>query len=91
MVENFHLLDQGIIDYFITVKYPGITYLLQNSTSHKIVPHEVPVVNDNIYFGFSKKSACAPLAEYVGKRLEEFDKKGVTEKLLKKYLKGAVK
>ncbi|MBT0664715.1 transporter substrate-binding domain-containing protein [Geobacter pelophilus] len=91
MVENFRLLDQGIIDYFITGKYPGTYYISQNRTTNKITPLELQGANDDIYFGFSKKSPCVPLVESVSKRLEELDKKGISEKLLRKYLKNVRK
>jgi polar amino acid transport system substrate-binding protein len=87
MRENFRKLDSGRIDYFITSLYAGQAYLAKNPPQHEIVHLDPPISNQNIHFGFSKKSACAPLVEYMSARLSELDAKGVPKKLLEKYLR----
>ncbi|WP_224983808.1 substrate-binding periplasmic protein [Geomonas agri] len=87
MLENYQKLDSGRIDYFVTSLYAGQAFLAKHPTSHEIVPVLPAISNQDIHFGFSKKSPCAPLAEYVSTRLRELDAKGVPQKLLKKHLK----
>jgi len=87
MLENFQKLDNGRIDYFVTSKYVGKAHLSKNPPEHEIISLSPTISNLDIHFGFSKRSACAPLADYVSKRLKELDGKGIPEKLLKKHLK----
>lgn len=87
MRENFKKLDSGHIDYFVTSRYVGEAYLAKNRPEHEIIPLFPAVSSFDIHFGFSKRSACAPLAGYVGRRLAELDKKGTPERLLRKHLK----
>ena len=86
MRENFQKIASGRIDYFVTSKYVAEAYLAKNPPEHKIVALSPPVSTFDIHFGFSKRSPCAPLADYVGRRLREADRNGVPDKLLKKYL-----
>jgi len=87
MLENYQKLDSGRIDYFVTSKYVGEAHLAKNRPEHEMIALSPAISTLDIHFGFSKKSACAPLVEYVSKRLAEQDSKGVPEKLLKKHLK----
>ncbi|MBT0664716.1 transporter substrate-binding domain-containing protein [Geobacter pelophilus] len=87
MFENYQKLDSGRIDYFVTSQYVGEAYLSKKPLSHEIIPLFPAISTLDIYFGFSKRSGCASLVDYVSKRLMEQDKKGVPEKLLKKHLK----
>ncbi|GFE62900.1 ABC transporter substrate-binding protein [Geobacter sp. AOG2] len=86
MRENFQKLDSGRIDYFVTSRYAGEAYLAKFPPAHVIVPLSPAISSFDIHFGFSKRSACAPLAEYVSRRLAELDGAGTPERLLQKYL-----
>jgi polar amino acid transport system substrate-binding protein len=86
VLENFQKLDSGRIDYFVTSKYVGEAHLSKYHHEHAIISLSPPVSAFDIHFGFSKRSPCAPLADYVGRRLRELDQKGVPKKLLRKYL-----
>ncbi|QEM68549.1 amino acid ABC transporter substrate-binding protein [Geobacter sp. FeAm09] len=87
MVENFRKLAAGRIDYFITSYYLGQAYLASQENGHEIIALAPAISKQNIHFGFSRNSACASLVDYVSHRLEELDRKGVPERLLKKHLR----
>ena len=87
MLENFQKLDSGRIDYFVTSRYVGEAHLAQHPPAHEIIALSPAITDLDIHFGFSKRSACAPLVLYVSRRLAELDSKGISGKLLKKHLK----
>ncbi|SHO53251.1 substrate-binding periplasmic protein [Desulfopila aestuarii] len=86
MFENYKKLDSARIDYFVTGEYVGKAHLAKNPLKHEIIALSPAISTLDIHFGFSKRSACAPLVGYVSERLKEEDSKGVPEKLLKKHL-----
>ena len=87
MLENFQKLDSGRIDYFITSRYVGEAHLTQHPPAHEIIALSPAITNLDVHFGFSKRSVCAPLVQYVSRKLAELDSKGISGKLLKKHLK----
>lgn len=86
MEQNFQKLAAGRIDYFVTSKYVGEAYAATHAQKHNFVALSPPISEQDIYFGFSKASPCAGLLEQMSQRLKELDRKGVPEKLLKRYL-----
>lgn len=86
MVENFKKLDEGRIDYFVTSRYLGEAYISSQKFKNQIVALSPAISSMDIHFGFSKKSPCTQQIDSVSRRLAEVDRKGVSEKLLKKYL-----
>lgn len=87
MRENFRKLDSGRIGYFVTGRYAGEAYLAKYPPEHEIIPLSPAISSLDIHFGFSKRSACAPLVGYVSRRLAELDATGTPERLLRKHLK----
>lgn len=85
MAVNFKKLELGRIDYFVSGYYLGIAYLKSNNMAN-IISLSPAISNQDIYFGFSKKYTAQYVIDYIDKKLEELDKKGVPEKLLKKYI-----
>jgi polar amino acid transport system substrate-binding protein len=86
MKENFQRLENGLIDYFITGEFTGKAFLHKNSLRHEIINLSPPISEEGIYFGFSKKSPCAPLVNQIDRKLAELEKQGTPRKLLNKYL-----
>ena len=86
MDDNFDKLLAGRIDYFVTGYYTGMAYLLANQMDNNIVAFDKFISNQDIYFGFSKESKLKSLIPIISKKLEELDKNGTTEKLLKASL-----
>lgn len=87
MEANFEKLEAGRIDYFVTSKYVGEAYSASRPLKHGIVQLGKPVSNQDIHFGFSRRSPCADLAEQMDRKLRELDKKGVLEQLLRAHLR----
>ncbi len=85
MSANFKKLELGRIDYFVSGYYLGIAYLKSNNLAN-IIALSPPISNQDIYFGFSKKYTDQYVIDYINSKLKELDKKGVPEKLLKKYI-----
>lgn len=87
MEANFEKLVAGRIDYFVTSKFVGEAYSSSRPLKHGIVQLGKPVSNQDIHFGFSKRSPCADLSEQMDRKLRELDKKGVPEQLLRVHLR----
>lgn len=87
MEANFEKLEAGRIDYFVTSKFVGEAYSASRPLKHGIVQLGKPVSNQDIHFGFSRRSPCADLAEQMDRKLRELDKKGVLEQLLRVHLR----
>lgn len=87
MESNFEKLEAGRIDYFVTSKYVGEAYSASHPLKHGIVCLGKPISTQDIHFGFSKRSPCAALVEQMSSKLQELDRKGVPEQLLKKHLR----
>ena len=83
MNENFNKLMARRIDYFVTGYYSGEAYVLDSD----IKAFDKFISNQDIYFGFSKKSNFKFLIPIISKKLEELDKNGTTDKLLQEALK----
>lgn len=88
MEVNFEKLLSGRIDYFITGYYMGMAYIMSHHLDNSLTNHNKYISNLDIYFGFSRNSDKSNLIPYISKKLEEFDKNGTTDKLLKKYLQN---
>jgi polar amino acid transport system substrate-binding protein len=87
MENNFEKLETGRIDYFVTSKYVGEAYTVSHPLQHGIVSLSPPITEMDIHFGFSRSSPCAALVEQMSLRLEELDRQGVPEQLLRKNLR----
>ncbi|GAB6126050.1 substrate-binding periplasmic protein [Humidesulfovibrio idahonensis] len=87
MENNFKKLDAGRIDYFITSRYVGEAYAASHRLTHEFVTLSPAISEMDIHFGFSRVSPCAGLVEQMSRRLEELDRKGVPEQLLRKHLR----
>ena len=88
MIENFQRLENGQIDYFITGQFNGTAFLKSSRTKYSITNLAPPISDEGIYFGFSSKSRCSSLVDYIDRQLAELEKKDVPRKLLKKSLEG---
>lgn len=84
--ENFKKLAAGRIDYFVSGLFPGKSYLDRQGLGKQIVAIGKPISNQDIYFAFSRKFICPALKAHLELRLEELDRKGVPERLLRKHL-----
>lgn len=91
MQENFKKLLNGRIDYFVTGYYMGMAYIKANDLEEEIFSLDKNISNMDIYFGFSKKSNKKFLLAEISKKLEELDKKGVPDKLLKQNSEKFIK
>lgn len=86
MENNFRKLLLGRIDYFVTGYYTGMTYV-QSHPDAGVISALQPMISDQpIHFAFSKKSAHLGLMAEINRKLEELDRKGVPDALLKKHL-----
>lgn len=86
MNDNFDKLLAGRIDYFVTGYYTGMAYIYANQLDSDIKAFDKYISNQDIYFGFSKESKLKSLIPYISKKMEELDKNGTTNKLLKSSL-----
>lgn len=87
MEANFEKLEAGRIDYFVTSKYVGEAYCSTHPMRHGIVQLGKPISNQGIHFGFSKRSPCEALVGQMGRKLQELDRLGVPEQLLRVHLR----
>lgn len=87
MEANFEKLEAGRIEYFVTSKFVGQAYCLRRPLKHGIVQLGKPISNQDIHFGFSKRSPCVDLVEQMGRKLQELDKLGVPEQLLRVHMR----
>jgi ABC-type amino acid transport/signal transduction systems, periplasmic component/domain len=87
MENNFEKLEAGRIDYFVTSKYVGEAYAASHRLPHGVVSLNPPISEMDIHFGFSRASPCAALVEQMDLRLEELDRRGIPEQLLRKHLR----
>lgn len=87
MEANFEKLEAGRIDYFVTSKFVGEAYCSIRHLTHGIVQLGKPVSNQDIRFGFSKRSPCAELVVQIDRKLREMDRKGMLEQLLRVHLR----
>lgn len=91
MEENFQLLRQGQVDYFITSQFAGIAHLDSPVGQDGLpIKHLLPPISDEgVYFGFSKKSPCASLVPEFDRKLSALESQRKLSAMLKKYLNGA--
>jgi len=89
MVENFRKLEAGRIDWFVTGRYLGQAYLSVHPLDREIVVLEPPVSTGDIHFAFSAKSPWVKLIPSIDARLEELDRQGVLDYLIRKYQFGS--
>lgn len=87
MENNFQKLLSGRIDYVVTSRYVGESWIAAHRKQGVIVSLSPPVSDQDIHFGFSQRSACAGLEAQMSTALEELDRKGVLERLLQKHLR----
>ncbi len=87
MEGNFKKLHAGRIDYFVTSRYVGEAYAARHPEMADIVPLGAPISEQDIHFGFSRRSPCAALSRYISSRLRELDRSGVSERLLTEHLR----
>jgi polar amino acid transport system substrate-binding protein len=87
MENNFRKLEAGRIDYFVTSRYVGEAYIASHRLAYGVVSLNPPISEMDIHFGFSRVSPCAALMEQMSLRLEELDRKGIPEQLLRKHLR----
>jgi polar amino acid transport system substrate-binding protein len=88
MEENFKLLQDGQIDYFITSQFAGVAYLKnQQGRTRQVLQNLAPPISDEgVYFAFSKKSSCATLLAEFDRKLAALEKLHEPAAILSKYL-----
>jgi polar amino acid transport system substrate-binding protein len=62
----FEALLSGKVDYVIAPYYPGTAQLAQQDKEDKIESLEPPLLSEELFIAFSKKSPCAALASKFG-------------------------
>lgn len=87
MEGNFKKLHAGRIDFFVTSRYVGEAHAARHREMAGIVPLGRPISEQDIHFGFSSRSPCVALVNYMSRRLQELDRKGVPERLLREHLR----
>ncbi|EPR41082.1 ABC-type transporter, periplasmic subunit family 3 [Desulfovibrio sp. X2] len=87
MDSNFRKLAAGHIDYFVTGLYVGEAYLATHDLGQPIVALSPPISDQDIYFGFSRRSPCAAWVGEFSRNLERLDEQGIPERLLQKHLR----
>ena len=81
--KAFDALLAGDVDYVIAGYYPGQAEATRLDINDKIVPLEPPVVSDEMFVAFSKKSPCASLAPKFGEGVEKFTTDGSFEQMMR--------
>ncbi len=95
-IERVSLLSQAFKkllikrnDYVIYGLYPGLAELEILGFQDKLTYLKKSVIEEGLYFTLSKKSPCnsKEIKSHLSKKVIEFTKQGLPDKLLKKYLK----
>jgi polar amino acid transport system substrate-binding protein len=79
----FDMLLAGQTDYVIDGTYPALKVAIERGIKDKVAVLEPPLVTEGGYMAFSKKSACQHLAAAFGKRIEEMQKSGDIDALIR--------
>lgn len=87
MESNFAKLEAGRIDWFVTSRYAGAAYAASQRLRVGFTSLHPSISEQDIHMGFSRVSPCAGLAEAMSRRLEELDRQGVLEKILRRHLR----
>ena len=72
----FQALLSGTADYVIAPYYPGTAEVAQQDKGDKIVSLEPPLLSEELFIAFSKKSPCAALAEKFGAGITQMTEDG---------------
>lgn len=72
----FAALLSGNADYVIAAYYPGTAQLAQQDKEDKIESLEPPLLSEELFIAFSKKSPCAALASKFGAGITEMTEDG---------------
>lgn len=86
LVQNFHKLALGRIDYFVSGKYLGEAYLAQTGLDKDIMALTPPLTSGDIYFALSRHSPCAAYLDEISANLGALDSAGENVKILQKNL-----
>lgn len=85
MKDNFRMLSSGMIDYFVTGHYAGLSYLNNTGLSRAVVPIGPYVTTNDIYFAFSRKSSCLRWLLVLDERMKALDGIRANTRLLEEY------
>lgn len=72
----FAELLSGKVDYVIAPYYPGTAQVAQQDKEDKIVSLEPPLLSEELFIAFSKKSPCAGFASKFGTGITEMTEDG---------------
>jgi polar amino acid transport system substrate-binding protein len=81
--KAFEALLAGEADYVIAGYYPGQAEATRLDINDQVVPLEPPVVSDEMFIAFSKKSPCAALAAKFGDGVETLTTDGSFEQMMR--------
>ena len=84
-IQNFKLLEAGRVDYAIIGLYPGFSNASITGFDDKIEILPRPILVENFYMTFPKKSKFKPLLPKVNKIIQRLIDEGTIEKWVKKY------
>jgi polar amino acid transport system substrate-binding protein len=81
--EALDMLITRRVDYVINGTYPALKVAIERGIKDEVAVLDPPLVTEGAYLAFSKKSPCRHLAATFGKRIEEMQRSGETEALLR--------
>lgn len=89
LAQAFQKLEKGRNDYVVYGLYPGLAELEVIGVSDEIEYLPNSVIEEGLYFTFSKQSACntPEVHAHLRQKIQEFTEQGVVQELLEKYLK----
>ncbi|MCP4105164.1 MAG: transporter substrate-binding domain-containing protein [Desulfobacteraceae bacterium] len=86
VIQNFLKLEKGRVDYAIIGLYPGLACATVTGYKDKIEVLSNPIVEENFYMTFSKKSEFRHLLPKANKIIKRLKNEGAVEKWIEKYL-----
>jgi len=84
-IQNFRKLKKGRVDYAIIGLYPGLAGSSITGFEDKVEVLPNPILAENMYMTFSKKSKFKRLLPKVNKIIQRIQNEGAIEKWIKKY------
>ena len=82
--QGMKMLNAGRLDYVIATHYQGLQTLAAVNLHNNIKPHPVRLVQEKLYFAFSKSSPHKGLLIHLNNWLEQTD----TRQFIQRYLAG---
>lgn len=82
MEEMVRMLEKGRVEYAIHKENDILTYAIKNDALKTLQILNKPIISNNLYFGFSKKSAFKKHIPKINKMIVEMRNDGIIEQLI---------